>query len=179
MCDEKAQRTMKCDVFSFGLVLYEMVVGKPVFDPAEGALSVVRRLPNVDLPEVPAEAGAVMVNLIRKCWERYPKDRPSFQQIFEMMSSCRFDILPGAEPVEISNFSADVLRWTVFLLGGSGGDHNVSHLVFAPPARRQCSIGGVTFSMITTQRTKSSHDFLNTPQDLPSHMLIIMPVRAT
>jgi serine/threonine protein kinase len=108
---ENAKRTVKCDVFSFGLVLYEMVFGKPVFDRSEHAFQVVRRLRAGNLPEIPASAGSVIAKLIPQCWKRDPKERPSFKDIFAMIESCHFEILPDADPIELRNFCTTVVRW--------------------------------------------------------------------
>jgi TPR repeat protein len=110
---EGAKRTTKCDVFSFGLVLYELLVRKPVFDPSEHPFAVIRRLRAMDLPEIPVETGSVMTTLIRWCWETDPEARPSFQQIFKMFESCRFEILPAADPIELGNFCTAINRWEV------------------------------------------------------------------
>jgi serine/threonine protein kinase len=108
---ENAERTVKCDVFSFGLILYEMLVGRPVFKPSEGAFAAVRRLRSGNLPEIPPLAGSVMAELIPKCWTKNPRERPSFQQIFTMLEAREFKILPDADPIEIGNFCATVVRW--------------------------------------------------------------------
>jgi serine/threonine protein kinase len=111
MYREEARCTTKCDVFSFGLILYEILVRKPVFDPSERPFAVIRRLWAMDFPDIPAETGSVMTKLIRWCWETDPQARPSFQQIFKMFESERFEIVPGADPIELSNFCTTVNRW--------------------------------------------------------------------
>jgi serine/threonine protein kinase len=111
MYRQNEQHTLKCDVFSFGLILYEMLVGKPVFPRSEHLFTVMRRLRDEDFPAIPAESGRVMGDLIGKCWQKEPKDRPSFHEIFTMFESCNFDILPGADPVQLGNFCAVVVRW--------------------------------------------------------------------
>jgi serine/threonine protein kinase len=108
---EGAKPTTKCDVFSFGLVLYELLVRKPVFDPSEHPFAVIRRLRGREFPDIPGETGSVMTKLIRSCWEMDPKARPSFQQILTLFESRGFEILPGADPIALGNFCATVTRW--------------------------------------------------------------------
>jgi serine/threonine protein kinase len=111
MYHERAKRTTKCDVFSFGLVLYEILVKTPVFDPSERPLAVIRRLHARDFPDIPAETGYLMAELIRSCWAKDPEERPSFQEIFTRFESGRFEILPGADPIELCNFCIAINRW--------------------------------------------------------------------
>jgi TPR repeat protein len=111
MWEGDSKRTIKCDVFSFGLVLYEILAGKPVFDPSERPHPVLKRLRAGDLPEIPAAAGPVMAGLIPKCWAMNPEQRPSFAEVFKIFESCQFEIMPGADRIELSNFCTTVLRW--------------------------------------------------------------------
>jgi serine/threonine protein kinase len=103
--------TTKCDVFSFGLVLYEILTKRPVFDPVELSFPIIRRLRARDFPEIPLEYGALMQNLITKCWENDPEDRPSFQEIFTWFQDAKFAILPSADAIEIGEFCTAVLEW--------------------------------------------------------------------
>jgi serine/threonine protein kinase len=104
-------RTLKCDVFSFGLVLYEILTGTPVFSHSDYPFPILRRLLTGDLPKLPAEHGSVMTDLIRDCWHQDPENRPSFQEIFAIFQSQHFDILPGADPVQLFEFCTGVLNW--------------------------------------------------------------------
>jgi serine/threonine protein kinase len=57
MCQAGARRSTKCNVFSVGLVWYEILVPKPVFDPSERPFAVIRRLRAMDFSGIPAETG--------------------------------------------------------------------------------------------------------------------------
>jgi serine/threonine protein kinase len=111
MHQEHIPRTTKCDVFSFGLVLYEILVGKPVFHSSQGLLVVRRRVFSGDFAEIPREVGPVMAKLILSCWQKVPKDRPSFQDIFATFESLHFEILPGADGGQIGDFCGAILDW--------------------------------------------------------------------
>jgi hypothetical protein len=103
--------TPKCDVFSFGLVLYEILTMRAVFDPSELGFPIIRRLRARDLPKIPSEHGAFMQRLITKCWENDPQDRPSFQEMFTWFQAAKFAILPSADAIEIGEFCAAVIEW--------------------------------------------------------------------
>jgi serine/threonine-protein kinase len=63
LCQEGTECTSKSDVFSFGLILYEILTGKPVFDPSELPLPILKPLRARDLPRVPAQHGSFMKEL--------------------------------------------------------------------------------------------------------------------
>jgi serine/threonine protein kinase len=101
----------KYDVFSFGSVLYEIVVGKPVFGPLDDSRVIKKRLLGGNLPELPADYGPLLQELLPKCWQQNPRNRPSFKQIFEMFQRDDFAILPGGDKVEVRKFCMDILAW--------------------------------------------------------------------
>jgi serine/threonine protein kinase len=101
----------KCDVFVFGLVLYEILVGKPVFPGSESHLNIIQRIRRGDLPVPPDGHGDVMQTLIGRCWKRDPQYRPSFGQIYEMFEAVDFRILPRADPTGIRDFAKAIVEW--------------------------------------------------------------------
>jgi serine/threonine protein kinase len=109
--EDGAVCTMKCDIFAFGLVLYEILTGAPVFPPSESPFSVIRRLRARDLPVLPAERGELVQTLIAQCFNQNPAERPSFGKIFDMFTAAHFEILPGADRVRIQGFADKILAW--------------------------------------------------------------------
>ncbi|MBI4861375.1 MAG: serine/threonine protein kinase [Candidatus Riflebacteria bacterium] len=72
--------TMRSDVYSFGLILYELAAGRPVFGGLQdGAIQASRRLagaipsPATFNPDLPA----LLVRLVERCVARRPEDRPA------------------------------------------------------------------------------------------------------
>jgi serine/threonine protein kinase len=78
--------TEKVDVFTFGLVAYEIIEGFPA-----------RRSGSDELPDPPASRGSLMQNLIRQCWSLIPSERPSFDDIFKTFREHDWAILPGVD----------------------------------------------------------------------------------
>jgi hypothetical protein len=63
---------MKCDVFTVGLVLYEILVGVPVFPPSESPFAIMRRLRGRELSDLSAGHGELMQTLLVACWKQDP-----------------------------------------------------------------------------------------------------------
>jgi serine/threonine protein kinase len=103
--------TNKVDVFAFGLMLYEIVVGSPVFDPREPPFPIMRRLLAGEMPSVPDRYGIVMQQLIPRCWSMNPDSRPSFSDILEEFRQNDLALIPGADSDVVREYVIGVRAW--------------------------------------------------------------------
>ncbi|XP_042067317.1 serine/threonine-protein kinase STY8-like isoform X1 [Salvia splendens] len=81
----------KADVFSFAIVLWELVTAKVPYDnmtPLQAALGVRQGL----RPELPINAHPKILSLMQRCWEAIPSKRPSFSEIRSEMEALQQEV---------------------------------------------------------------------------------------
>jgi serine/threonine protein kinase len=103
--------TNKVDVFSFGLIAYEILVGSAVFPYSMYPFPIMKQVLSGDMPSIPAQCGSFMQNLIARCWSMDPESRPSFADIAVELQSNNFDNFPGADPSVIREYVTGILAW--------------------------------------------------------------------
>lgn len=84
----------KCDVYSFGIVLWEIYTQKQAFaDLSDDLPSFIRAVYNQGLrPEIPKDCPTSISSLLRQCWTKDPQDRPSFTEIINFLDNIMVDV---------------------------------------------------------------------------------------
>lgn len=84
----------KCDVYSFGMCLWEMLTQERVFADLPSLEKLVFAVVEEGhRPAIPSNCPTSLRNLITSCWDADPKKRPSFKEILEQLDHVLVDVV--------------------------------------------------------------------------------------
>lgn len=83
--------TEKADVFSYAMVLFEIICREIPFEEAEGkdAIRLVMQGRRPDMEAVPPDRPDKLEALMVACWAHKPEDRPSFEEACDILCSIK------------------------------------------------------------------------------------------
>jgi len=82
-CEE---RTSKLDVFSFGMVMWEIISEQFPY-AGKNELEVLFSIVENQRPEVPEHLDKEYASLMQKCWDQNPEERPDFEEILSVLEN--------------------------------------------------------------------------------------------
>jgi serine/threonine protein kinase len=94
----------KVDVFAFGLILYEILALKPVFQPTLPVQIIMKRLVTQNFPVIPNHWLPSVKVLLNRCWQSVPMNRPSFNEIRSYLVEKEFLIIQGVDAEDVDSF---------------------------------------------------------------------------
>jgi hypothetical protein len=100
-----SERTAKVDVFSFALILFEIVIGLPSLGRT-GTSEELGKLPvnAYERVEIPGFVPEFISVLIESGLSANPREKPSFDDISEALKENNFKIADGVDSDEVSAF---------------------------------------------------------------------------
>ncbi|VDM45989.1 unnamed protein product [Toxocara canis] len=85
----------KCDVYSFGIILWEMITRRKPFEDVDGSALVILWKAFTDSRPPPiANCPEVLMDLIVRCWHKNPNCRPTMREVFDVLTVFAMPIRP-------------------------------------------------------------------------------------
>ncbi|KAJ4797787.1 Protein kinase superfamily protein [Rhynchospora pubera] len=106
---EKKHYTNKVDVYSFGIVLWELLTNKMPFEGMSNLQAAYAAAFKQMRPALPDGTPQELVFIVQSCWVEEPSMRPSFSQIIRMLNSFLQSIAPqqDSKPAENSSLATN------------------------------------------------------------------------
>lgn len=80
------------DIYSFAMILFYLLVGRPPWPTLPGLTAVKRASEAGDRPNIPRDLDARLQTLLKECWDENPSLRPPFQRIIEILTTYNQDV---------------------------------------------------------------------------------------
>jgi serine/threonine protein kinase len=108
--------TLKSDVFSFALILYEILVNKSGFSKNLTGYNVMKTIVrDKNRSEIPNFVLLDMRRLIVDCWAEDPNERPSFASILDRLKQMKFKIAPNVNSLRVQAFVNEIEHYETLL----------------------------------------------------------------
>ena len=73
-----------CDIFSYGMIMYEIFANRIPFSNVEEGVEVVAQIRSGKRPTIPQKVPPHIKQVMELCWKEKPQDRPTFDKIIEV-----------------------------------------------------------------------------------------------
>ncbi|KAI3474386.1 hypothetical protein Pfo_029247 [Paulownia fortunei] len=107
---EKKHYNNKVDVYSFGIVLWELLTNRMPFEGMSNLQAAYAAAFKQERPSLPEDTPPELAYVIQSCWVEDPNMRPSFSQIIRMLNEFLFTLGPSSPSLPETNSSEAELR---------------------------------------------------------------------
>lgn len=83
---EGGSYTSKVDVYSFAILMYEVLTGNEAYPGITGGVKLMNLVSEGFRPEFRGEIKPSLESLIRQCWSQEPDQRPTFEDIYNFLA---------------------------------------------------------------------------------------------
>jgi serine/threonine protein kinase len=105
---ESDDYTTAVDVFSFAMIVYEVIVGRPVFPPRMGPMTVMEKIKTGERPDIPRTVDGVARKIISWSWSPNPDLRPTMDEVVYLLQGIQFRLTEGVDIDRVSAFVAGI-----------------------------------------------------------------------
>jgi serine/threonine protein kinase len=106
---EGGKSTNAVDVFAFGIILYELIVGEAVFARTESRDEVMAKVIGGEMPKIPESVNETVRKVIMRSWLRAPELRPSFDEILFAFDRIKFRLVAKVDVDRVYEFISAVM----------------------------------------------------------------------
>jgi serine/threonine protein kinase len=99
----------KPEVFAFGLILYELIVGKGAFPKNLTCRGITEIRESGYLPKIPESVNSSIREIIERCWRKDGENRPTFDEVYGLLEDASFRFFDGVES-SVKKFVSDVVK---------------------------------------------------------------------
>jgi serine/threonine protein kinase len=105
---DDGEYTKMMDVYSFGLILYEVLVGRQAFPRAQTVDAMTKCVVQGVRAKIPRSIPHDVRKLMKRCWSQTPDKRPTFQEIHRDLKAMQFRIVADVKSAKVIRFVAEI-----------------------------------------------------------------------
>lgn len=90
----------KADIYSLGMVFYEIVSGNIPFYKLKSLIDITNSIKRGKRPKIPQHCPKKFANIIRQCWDPIPNKRPTMEDVVEQLTQIEDDFRQQHAPFE-------------------------------------------------------------------------------